>query len=308
MERDIIATFDPWLYVSHMMEVLGLKNRLTGVVAFLGIAVPIYLVGCLGLRVIGVPAILRAIFRPNRQSGLRFVLAFFVVIGLLIALTCRIVPTGLERAYNNSAWFLAQSKYVAWIFAVEVLQTLYRHVVARGVRPSLVATGIMAGAVALSVPATVQHFALESDPYRVYGKPLGKELQSYSLETLSCHRLPDEGCAAGRCRVAGRKSARAHPCAYKMPGAARLLLQLPGGAERLLAQRDGREGILEGLAAGKRSKRVIAGGRSSLRRRQQANGRCPSEDPPALSEVFENSEFAVFKVRRESLSEAAPKP
>ena len=141
---NIITTFDPWLYVSHMMEVLGLKNRLTGVVAFTGIALPIYLVGCLGLRVIGVPAILGAIFRPNRQSGLRFVLAFFVVIGLLIALTCRIVPTGLERAYNNSAWFLAQSKYVAWIFAVEVLQTLYRHVVARGVRPSLVAAGITA--------------------------------------------------------------------------------------------------------------------------------------------------------------------
>ena len=73
-----------------MTEMLGLKNRLTGVVAFLGIAVPIYLVGCLGLRVIGLPAILGAIFRPNRQSGLRFVLAFFVVLGLLIALTYRL--------------------------------------------------------------------------------------------------------------------------------------------------------------------------------------------------------------------------
>ena len=34
----------------------------------------------------------------------------------------------------------------------------------------------------------------------------------------------------------------------------------------------------------------------------------PAKIPSALSEVFENSEFAVFKVRRESLSEAAPKP
>ena len=32
---NIIAAFDPWLYVSHMMEVLGMKDRLTGVVAFL---------------------------------------------------------------------------------------------------------------------------------------------------------------------------------------------------------------------------------------------------------------------------------
>jgi hypothetical protein len=34
----------------------------------------------------------------------------------------------------------------------------------------------------------------------------------------------------------------------------------------------------------------------------------PAKIPPAVSEVFENPEFAVFKVRRESLSEAAPKP
>jgi hypothetical protein len=34
----------------------------------------------------------------------------------------------------------------------------------------------------------------------------------------------------------------------------------------------------------------------------------PAKIPLALSEVFENSEFAVFKVRPERLSEAAPKP
>jgi hypothetical protein len=95
--------------------------------------------------------------RPDRQSGLRFVLAFFVVIGVLITLTYRIVPAGFALFPNNSGWFFAQSKYVARIFAAEVLQTLYRRVVVRGMRPSL-------AAVALSVPATVQHFALESDP------------------------------------------------------------------------------------------------------------------------------------------------
>ena len=85
-----------------MMDVLGMKDRLTGVVAFSGIAVPIYLVGCLGLRVIGVPAILRAIFRPDPKSGLRFVLAFFVVIGVLITLTSRIMPAGL-RTHTTTA-------------------------------------------------------------------------------------------------------------------------------------------------------------------------------------------------------------
>jgi hypothetical protein len=182
---DITTAFDPWLYVSHMMEVLGLKNRLSSLVAFTGIALPIYLVGCLGLRVIGAPAILRAVFRPDRQSGLRFVLAFFIVIGVIITLTCRATPAGSPRAFNNCGWFLVQSKYAAWIFAVEVLQTLYRRTIARGMRPSLAAAGITAAAVVLSGPATAQHFALERDPSRLNGKPLGKELQSYSLETLS---------------------------------------------------------------------------------------------------------------------------
>jgi hypothetical protein len=36
--------------------------------------------------------------------------------------------------------------------------------------------------------------------------------------------------------------------------------------------------------------------------------RVPAKVPSALSEVFTNSEFAVFKVRRESLSETAPTP
>jgi hypothetical protein len=40
---------------------------------------------------------------------------------------------------------------------------------------------------------------------------------------------------------------------------------------------------------------------------KQSDG-IPAKIPPALSEVFKNSEFAVFKVRRESLSETAPKP
>jgi hypothetical protein len=103
-----------------------------------------------------VPAILRAIFRPDPKSGLRLVPAFFVVIGLLIALTCRIVPAGFAPSYNNSAWFLAQSKYVAWIFAVEVLQRLYRRIIARGVRPGPIAGVIAVSAVTLSVPATLQ--------------------------------------------------------------------------------------------------------------------------------------------------------
>lgn len=302
------ATFDPWLYVSRMIKAFGMKNPLTGVVAFAGIALPIYLVGCLGLRVIGVPAILRAIFRPNRKSGLRFVLALFVVIGAVITLTCRVVPVGSVSAYNNSAWFLAQSKYVAWIFAVEVLQALYRRFVVLGLRPVLVASGITVIAIALSVPATVEHFALERDTSRMYGKAVTMEFQRYGKEILGVVEylthtaqpgdvvLPDEKLlgpilALTKCRV---------PLGYF----SNYLVGLSDYTRREMAQKEFwkawrlgnvrtdflREVEIRYVAVSKKSDRI------------------PANIPPALSEVFENLDYAVFKVRFEPLSEATPKP
>ena len=123
----IVTKFEPWLYVSHAMQTLGLSNWLSGPLAFAVVALPIYLVGCLGLRVIGVPAILTAIFRPRPEGALRFLLGIFVVIGVVIALTCSFTPAGWTFRYNPiSSTFLVQSEYVAWIFAVEVFQTFYR--------------------------------------------------------------------------------------------------------------------------------------------------------------------------------------
>src|SRR6266487_1352576 len=305
---EIVTTFDPGVYVSHMMKLLGMKERFTGVVAFTSIALPIYLVGCLGLRAIGVPAILRAIFRPDRQSGLRFVLAFFVVIGLLVALTCRIVPAGFPLSYNNGAWFLAQSKYVAWIFTVEVLQRLYRHVIARGVPPSLAAAGIAASAVALSVPATVQHFVLERDPYRVYGKPLPKEFQSYSLETLSVIDFLAKDAQPGDVVLPGDNllapTLALTKCRVPLGYFSQSVVALSDYSQRQTAEKefwkawrlgkvqDGllREAGVRYVAVSKRTEGV------------------PAKLPSALSKVFANSEFAIFKVRLESLSEVSPKP
>jgi hypothetical protein len=303
---DITIAFDPWLYVSQAMEALGMKERFTGVVAFTSIALPIYLVGCLGLRVIGVPAILSALFRPNRQSGLRFVLAFFVVIGVVISLTCRITPAGWTRAYNNSGWFLAQSKYVAWIFAVEVLQTIYRHVVARGVRPGPIAGAIAVSAVALTVPATVQHFALERDPYRLFGKPLGKESKSYSLEILGVTDflakdaqpgdvvLPGDNLLAPilaltKCRV---------PLGY---------FSMFLGALRDYSQRkmDEKEFWKAWRLGNVRNKLLREAGVHYVAVRKRTEG-VPAPIPAAISKVFENSEYAVFKVHPERLSEATP--
>jgi hypothetical protein len=103
------------------------------------------------------------VFRPTQHSGLRFVLASFAVIGVLVALTYRIVPAGFEHSFNNGGWFLVQSKYVAWIFAVEVLQALYWRIVALYVQLALTAGAIVVGAVALSTTATVEHLVMQHD-------------------------------------------------------------------------------------------------------------------------------------------------
>jgi hypothetical protein len=305
---DITIAFDPWLYVSQAMEALGMKERFTGVVAFTSIALPIYLVGCLGLRVIGVPAILSALFRPNRQSGLRFVLAFFVVIGVVISLTCRITPAGWTRAYNNSGWFLAQSKYVAWIFAVEVLQTIYRHVVARGARPGPTAGAIVVSAVALSLPATVQHFALERDPYRLFGKPLGRESKSYSLEILGVTDFLAKDAQPGDVVLPGDN--------LLAPTLALTKCRVPLGyySHSMVAQRDHAQRQTAEKAFWKawrlgnvRNELLREAGVRYVAVSKRTEG-VPPTIPAAICKVFENSEFAVFQVHPERLSETPSKP
>jgi hypothetical protein len=298
---NITTAFAPWLYVSDMTEMLGLKNRLTGMVAFTGIALPMYLVGCLGLRVVGVPAIFKAIFRPDQKSGLRFALAFFVVIGVLIALTYRIVPAGFEPAYNNSAWFLAQSKYVAWIFAVEVLQTLYQRLIARGVRSSLAATGIIVSAVALSVPATVQHFALERDPNRLYGEPLAKQSQRYSLETLSTIDFLTKDAQPGDVVLPGQNllepTLALTKCLVPLGYFSNYLVPVREYSQRETAEKEFWEAWRLGNVREKFLREVRV---RYVAVSKQTEG-IPATIPAALSEVFENSQFAVFKVRRENL-------
>ena len=186
-EANVVMKFEPGLYVSQAMEAIGIKDRLSGWLAFITIALPIYLVGSLGLRVIGVPGILKAIFRPDAKSALRFILALFVVIGLVIALMFSLTPAGWTFRYNPvSGTFLVQSKYVAWLFAVEIFQILYRWVIGRGVYSTVAAATVTVVAIGLSVPATLQHFIYWRNPDHLFGKgkPFGKQLLSYDAETL----------------------------------------------------------------------------------------------------------------------------
>jgi hypothetical protein len=309
-EANVVMKFEPGLYVSQAMEAIGMKNRLSGWLAFVTVALPMYLVGSLGLRVIGVPAILKAIFRPDAKSALRFILALFVVIGLVIALMFSLTPEGWSFRYNPvSGTFLVQSKYVAWLFAVEILQTLYRWAVGRGVYSPVAAATIAAVAIGLSVPATLQHFIYWRNPDHLFGKgkPFGKQLLSYDAETLAVIDFLTKDAHPGdvvmcedemlapvltftNCRV---------PFGY-FPYAAVAKTDVTH-RESAVKQfwEDWRLGNVQHDFVREAGVRYIVV-------RKTSEG-LPATIPDIFSKMFENSEFAVFKVDPQRLSETAPK-
>jgi len=306
----IVTKFEPWLYVSHAMQTLGLGNWLSGPLAFVGVALPIYLVGCLGLRVIGVPAILTAIFRPRPEGALRFLLGIFVVMGVVIALTCSFTPAGWTFRYNPiSSTFLVQSEYVAWIFAVEVFQTFYQWAIRRGMYPALAAGGIMVTAGGLSLPATVQHFLVWRDPDHFFGagKPFGRELLTYDLQTLAAMEFLQTDAHPGdvaltadnliapvlaltKCRV---------PMGYFAYAAvARGDYMKRETAEKKFWAAWHQGNIQEDFLREVGVRYIVV---------RKSSDRLPAEIPATISNVFENSEFAVLKVDTERLSETIPK-
>jgi hypothetical protein len=305
----IVAKFEPWLYVSHAMQTLGLGDRFSGPLAFAVVALPIYLVGCLGLRVIGLPAIFTAIFRPKPGDAVRFMLGIFVVIGLFIALAYTFTPEGWTFRYNPvSSTFLVQSEYVAWLFVVEVFQTFYQWATRRGMYPALAAGGIIATTAGLSLPATVQHFVVWRDPDHFFGagKPWGRQLLTYDPQTLAAMDflqkdahpgdviLPAETLIAPvlaftKCRV---------PLGYFSSG----LVARSDYTRRETAEKkfwnDWPSGKVEnGLLQGANVRYVVVN--------KQTEG-IPATIPASLSKVFENFEFAVFKVDPQRLSETVP--
>ena len=150
-------------YVAGAMQRLGLQEIVTGVPALLAIGLPLFLTACLGLRVVGGWAIVKSMLHPVASRPLRFMLAFFVVSGIVLTLTVRIVPEG-QSGYDNGVWFFVQSKFVASIFAAEFLRRWYGWLRSRTPGPALAGIAIIGPAVALAAPSTIQHFiVLASD-------------------------------------------------------------------------------------------------------------------------------------------------
>jgi len=306
----IVTTFEPWLYVSHAMQTLGLAKRLSGPLAFAIVALPIFLVGCLGLRIIGVPAIFTAIFRPRPEGALRFLLGIFVVIGVIIALTCSFTPAGWTFQYNPiSSTFLVQSEYVAWIFAVEVFQTFYQWAIRRGMSPAVAAGGIMITAAGLSLPATVQHFVVWRDPNHFFGagKPFGEELLTYDQQTLAAMEFLRTDAQPGEVVLTADKliapilaltKCRVPIGYFAQTAVARRDYMRRGAAEKKFWAAWHQGNIQEEFLREVGIRYIVV---------RKSSDPLPAEIPATISNVFENCEFAVLKVNTEHLSETVPK-
>ena len=299
----IIAAFQPGLYVSHAIKMLGLGDWFSHPFGFAVVALPIFLIGCLGLRVIGVPAIFTAIFRPKSEGAVRFLLAIFVMTGVIIALTYSFTPAGWTFPYNPiSSTFLVQSEYVAWIFAVEVLQAFYQWIVRRGVYRALAATGIMATAAAFSLPATVQHFLVWRDPNHFFGtgNPFGSEVLTYDKQTLAAMDFLQTDAQPGDVVLASK--------ALVAPVLALTKCRVPLGyfAVGLVARDDyrRRETAEKEFWTDWRSGKIQDGFLREANVRyvvvNKQTETIPSTVPASLSKMFENSELAIFKINPSS--------
>ena len=142
--RTVAITLAPLDLVSITREDLG-RPALSA--AGLAAWSALWLVASLGLRVLGVPAAMRAL-----RGGLPSVSAAAVMalaawpLGLLFRVSAPEVLPG-QRVVNDAAYLIEQGGPLLWIFTVPVLATL-----ASAYRPALVA----ALCVALAAPGTVQ--------------------------------------------------------------------------------------------------------------------------------------------------------
>jgi hypothetical protein len=220
-----------------------------------------------------------------------------------------ITPSGWTFRYNPvSGTFLVQSKYVAWLFAVEVLQTLYRWAVDRGIYSSVAAATITAFAIGLSVPATAQHFIYWRNLDHLFGngKPFGKQLQSYDREILAVTDFLTKNAHPGDVVLCGDE--------LLAPVLALTNCRVPFGlfAQAAVARND----YTHRESAVKQFWKDWPLGNIRLELLREASIRyiivrktsegLPATIPVFISNVFENSEFAVFKVDPQRLSETVP--
>jgi hypothetical protein len=266
-----LVRLDPWPYVPAALERSGLGAT------WLGLAVPLYLVAVYGLRVLGAPALVRAL-RPRLGGAAQLTAAVFVLSGPLPALLLAITPATYEprTRYNEAIWFLVQSKLLAWPFAVEQL-----FAIARG-RRRVLAAGLTL-LVAFSLPSAVQYFAVQARVPQT--RRLGPE-EVALLRFLDGH-LPPRTVVLARPQVAEAVLAltrcrapvfTVHPY-YFVPSD-----ELRSHGARLSAFWGAwRAGVLRADIAAAYGAQVVVDEKSA--------GRAP---PPAVRAVYESPAYAVY--------------
>jgi hypothetical protein len=153
----MIASLDlgakPWLADAAN---LFAQKRLSGwgLAQWLGIALPLFVMGTLGVRLLGLPRIVRALRAPSASRPILVFLAWFVVCGYALGLGLRVTPFDYPDDYNNSVWFVVESKLLSCVFVGVALGAWFR-----GWSPRRAAWVAALQVLALAAPGTWNIFA-----------------------------------------------------------------------------------------------------------------------------------------------------
>jgi len=167
----------------------------------------------------------------------------------------------------------------------------------------------MVTAAGLSLPATVQHFVVWRDPDHFFGagKPWGRQLLTYDLQTLAAMEFLQTDAHPGDVALTADN--------LIAPVLALTKCRVPMGyfAQTAVARGDymRREAAEKKFWAAWQQGNIQEDFLREVGVRyivvRKSSGRLPAEVPATISNVFENSELAVFKVNPERLSKTVPK-
>lgn len=146
----------PWLSaITPMFAAKQVTAR--GVLQLFALAIPLFVVGTFGVRLLGLPGLVRTLWaRRSAPITLLFV-ACFVVLGYVLGLGLRVTPIDYPDTYNNSVWFVVASKLVGWVFVSVTLGKLFKTW-----KPAAAAWTATLLVVLLAAPGTLNTFKMGS--------------------------------------------------------------------------------------------------------------------------------------------------
>jgi len=139
----------PWPYVPQMMALFGWPH---GMALSLAMGLPVYLFLSFGLGLLGVAVLGRSLVRPAASGAMAFLLAVFVIVGIVVSLTTRVFEATYppERQYNNAIWFIVHGKQFMWLFALAAVWPWIRG------RSTVVASVVLLGGIAIASISTAE--------------------------------------------------------------------------------------------------------------------------------------------------------